>query len=246
MNNKAYIFLIIGLLFTLIIICVIFLYNKYKKNKIYTDSSLSSLKTISSDSDSKYMCCDDGTICGVLVIESGLGRNKYRHGDTGLHGLWVQSSKYGNSETIKPDNENLIIDSDDVICPHVNEDWHKTDKYKDSFLYYEWNKHGKEAGGSGSSNYFNNACKLSKKITDILNSIRKNIKNDDELCWKCIKNAVYTSKYGKYLWQFDEGQRQIFFAVYSDDKGSNWNFRDVSKYDKCYNNSNTKKCEKTC
>merc|ERR1711879_329458 len=57
------------------------------------------------DTSGKTMNCGEGVaLCGVLTLESGLGRGAYHHNKPTVHGLWPETGDYGTSECIAPKN----------------------------------------------------------------------------------------------------------------------------------------------
>ena len=52
---------------------------------------------------STHMVCGEGVaLCGVLTLESGLGRGVYHHRNASVHGLWPQVPPYGSSQCMTP------------------------------------------------------------------------------------------------------------------------------------------------
>jgi hypothetical protein len=52
---------------------------------------------------SPKMDCGAGVrVCGVLALQSGLGRGVYGGGRPAIHGLWPQENRFGTSECIAP------------------------------------------------------------------------------------------------------------------------------------------------
>lgn len=50
-----------------------------------------------------YMECGAGvSLCGVLALESGLGKGYYEHELPSVHGLWPSTPPYGNSLCVPP------------------------------------------------------------------------------------------------------------------------------------------------
>ena len=54
------------------------------------------------DATASHMDCDGAPLCGVLVLETGLGRGAYSHDAPRLHGLWPETGKYGSSNCVAP------------------------------------------------------------------------------------------------------------------------------------------------
>lgn len=48
------------------------------------------------------MQCGNEQLCGILVLSSGLGKNKYNYKTPKVHGLWPEIYPYGNSICIVP------------------------------------------------------------------------------------------------------------------------------------------------
>lgn len=49
-----------------------------------------------------YMSCGAAPLCGVLVLETGLGEGPYQSETPVLHGLWPQDRNYGSSACVRP------------------------------------------------------------------------------------------------------------------------------------------------
>jgi hypothetical protein len=49
-----------------------------------------------------YMECGSAPLCGVLVLQTGLGPGTYHHSNPLVHGLWPETGQYGTSQCIRP------------------------------------------------------------------------------------------------------------------------------------------------
>ena len=85
---------------------------------------------------SSFSCGDGVEVCGVLVLESGLGSGTYHHDHPTVHGLWPQVSPYGDSECIAPEDKTSpskgMYTHRDIIFPsnpHI---------HSESFMFFSY------------------------------------------------------------------------------------------------------------
>lgn len=98
---------------------------------------------------SSYMDCGSGvSLCGVLTLESGLGSGPYEHDEPCAHGLWPQTTPYGNSACVEPDSTS--DPSRDYTCYDASSD---DDGEVVPFEIHEWEKHGEVRIRSVSEQY---------------------------------------------------------------------------------------------
>lgn len=103
------------------------------------------------------MDCGEGVwLCGVLTVETGDGNGFYHHSAPSVHGIWPETSRYGNSKCMKPQ---------DATDPHKIYECYKPDgsdssEHQLSFEQHEWEKHGRCAGVSNAENFFSQVCSL--------------------------------------------------------------------------------------
>jgi len=118
-------------------------------------------------SDGKMACGDGVPLCGVLVLQSGLGKGPYRHNEPTVHGLWPQTGQYGNSKCVKPDTNG----SPQQIYTCYNQ---KRQRESDlmRFQKHEWDKHGRCAGVDSVSDYFKQVCTLSDRPLQVMRQSR--------------------------------------------------------------------------
>lgn len=104
------------------------------------------------------MDCGRAAVCGVLALETGLGKSYYHHNAPAVHGLWPQVPPYGNSPCVAPVSKRPPNPSLLPACysdPAVNPD------HQESFVRHEWEKHGVCAGAASEQAYFMQICALS-------------------------------------------------------------------------------------
>ena len=100
-----------------------------------------------------FMECDGAPLCGVLTLETGLGKGLYEHAAPSLHGLWPQVGKYGSSQCLQP-TKSASVPTRLYPCYL---------RRQLSFEQHEWTKHGRCAGAIDAEDYFLKACRLSSE-----------------------------------------------------------------------------------
>ena len=105
-----------------------------------------------------FMDCGSAPLCGVMVLESGKGSQKYSHpAGPVVHGLWPESGSYGSSKCIAP------ADATPPASTHTC--------YDDlTFAQHEWAKHGACAGVADADAFFTLVCSLSAAPLEIMKS----------------------------------------------------------------------------
>jgi len=105
------------------------------------------------------MNCGAGVpLCGVLTLQTGLGNGVYHHQNSGVHGLWPETSQYGTSECIKakkPAAPTKVYECYDTPG--------STQTHGLEFENHEWSKHGMCAGVESADDFFTQVCALSKE-----------------------------------------------------------------------------------
>ena len=164
-----------------------------------------------------YMTCpDQASMCGTIVLETGLGPNLYKHDHIGYHGFWISNNEYGNSLCIEPKNNSFDISSTNIgqLCDFINE---PDNDYQ--FAKHEYYKHGICAGGSGpASVYFQTMCNLGNSLRQFLQNLKLVTFND-------MQTAIMANiDWRTYLFSIDTLNKQFLFSVCSADLGYNWHF----------------------
>lgn len=140
------------------------------------------------------MDCGTGvSLCGVLVLESGYGPDHYEHSSPVVHGLWPQTSPYGNSECIAPqDSSDLtkILECYDDL----------------SFQQHEWGKHGVCAGVVDAADFFGQICNLASAPLKVMAGVKA---QGGSL--SAMETAVTNAGYPVY--QVDSGDSQIYLSA---------------------------------
>ena len=114
----------------------------------------------------EYMDCDGAPLCGVLTLETGLGRGKYAHEKPSLHGLWPQTGKYGTSQCLRPTFSEAPPQT--LFPCYQSSDATTTEQEQLRFEQYEWAKHGTCAGARDAQDYLTTACGLSREPLRLL------------------------------------------------------------------------------
>uniref|UniRef100_A0A7R9ZXE7 Uncharacterized protein n=1 Tax=Pyrodinium bahamense TaxID=73915 RepID=A0A7R9ZXE7_9DINO len=115
----------------------------------------------------RYMNCGPGVpLCGVLALESGFGRNYYRHKEPVVHGLWPQVGNYGSSKCMPPrsDGPTRMVYS----CYRTEGDRRHTLWFEG----HEWAKHGRCAGAVDEDDFFAQVCALSSRPLQLMEDAR--------------------------------------------------------------------------
>lgn len=119
-------------------------------------------------SSGKMICGTNVTLCGLLVLESGYGPNKYNHIDVGVHGLWPEVGQYGTSLCVAPTstaNPTVVYSCYDAKDVAASENL--------SFEVHEWTAHGVCAGVVNEKDFFTQVCDLSSVPLSIMSPIRQ-------------------------------------------------------------------------
>lgn len=119
--------------------------------------------------DKAYMECGGAPLCGVVVLETGLGSGHYRHDTPVVHGLWPEVGSYGSSKCIAPRSSST--DPSDVYSCYSQHGTSKEDLL--SFERHEWDKHGRCAGVQDADDFFEQLCKLTKAPLAVMMTARK-------------------------------------------------------------------------
>ena len=100
-----------------------------------------------------YMDCGTAPLCGVLVLESGMGTGYYRHAEPTVHGLWPETGHFGTSKCIHPSKRRWSGRTARCYAGSgASAQW---------FEQHEWQKHGECAGVEDANSYFTQICTLS-------------------------------------------------------------------------------------
>lgn len=114
-----------------------------------------------------FMDCGQAKLCGVLTLETGLGRGAYEHEMPRIHGLWPEVGKYGSSECIRPE----VDAAPETLYPCYAEFGVGAQKQL-AFEKHEWGKHGTCAGVRDADDYFQQACELSREPLRVMAASR--------------------------------------------------------------------------
>eukprot|EP00854_Cymbomonas_tetramitiformis_P032725 gene32725-41642_t len=157
-----------------------------------------------------YVTCPlSHPLCGILTIESGLASGVY---DTlGVHGLWPETGKYGDSIEVTPLDKSF--DKEGVLNGPASREgcscWAELTGGEPTFAEHEWTKHGYEAGAKDSVNYFNVACDLATNGADggPVGVMKKAIKAG--ATWDELQKVMKSdANYGRFVYLFDQEHDQ--------------------------------------
>lgn len=166
-----------------------------------------------------YMDCNGTALCGVLTVESGIGDGYYEHKHPAVHGLWPQTSRFGSSACIPPE------DSTDpsTVFPCYREGADVGQEHQLKFEQHEWNKHGKCAGARNATDFFQQVCALSAAAVKQMTKARKSGMTETEDFAKNLKATGFP------VWDtMLEGQVQL--AACGDSQGV-WHLAMPDRFD---------------
>ncbi|KAK3251661.1 hypothetical protein CYMTET_39006 [Cymbomonas tetramitiformis] len=169
-----------------------------------------------------YVTCPlSHPLCGILTIESGLASGVY---DTlGVHGLWPETGKYGDSIEVTPLDKSF--DKEGVLNGPASREgcscWAELTGGEPTFAEHEWTKHGYEAGAKDSVNYFNVACDLATNGADggPVGVMKKAIKAG--ATWDELQKVMKSdANYGRFVYLFDQEHDQVEYGACATCSGS--------------------------
>lgn len=167
----------------------------------------------------QFMDCNGAPLCGVLTLETGLGRGTYSHVKPTLHGLWPQTGRYGSSQCLRPTRSSakpsLLFE-----C-YLSLD---TPRQKQlSFEQHEWVKHGQCAGARDAEDYFRQACGLSRKPLQLMASERRAGAFDVHAYARSLRRAGYP------VFAVDSRNSQVELSACAGDDGV-WKLAEPSEF----------------
>jgi len=110
-----------------------------------------------------FMDCGAGVaLCGVLVLQTGYGPDKYHHDTPGVHGLWPETGDYGTSSCIAVGDDSPIEQTS--YCYQEEGDV--------GFQQHEWGKHGVCSGTKNSDDFFSQLCTLAVEPLKVMTDAR--------------------------------------------------------------------------
>lgn len=158
---------------------------------------------------STHMVCGEGVaLCGVLTLESGLGRGVYHHRNASVHGLWPQVPPYGSSQCLGPSRSRS---RPSVLYPCYSSVHTQTQL---SFETHEWTKHGECAGVTDASDYFSQICTLAAAPTAVIERVRLGGGDLEGM-------AEALRAFGYPIWNIDPEHLQLELSACSDVKTRN-------------------------
>ena len=116
-----------------------------------------------------YMDCGTAPLCGVLVLETGLGSGNYKHDKPAVHGLWPETGHYGSSKCLGPTGS---AGDPDRIYPCYDQDG-VSKSHLLQFEGHEWGKHGRCAGVQNADDFFTQLCTLAEAPLELMAAARK-------------------------------------------------------------------------
>ena len=152
----------------------------------------------------RYMECGDGVaLCGVLALQTGLGKGVYRSSTPLLHGLWPQTQGYGSSMCMRPRSR--------APPDHVYDCYQQPGRpTKDllRFQAHEFDKHGSCAGVSDAHEYFTRACNLAAAPLAVIGRART---AGDSLGLQGVEAALLIGGYP--VWQVNHGTAEVLLSA---------------------------------
>jgi len=215
-----------------------------EKISIEQENINSILNEIKLEKSYKIIYSDCSTdLCGTLAITCFI-----KHGSNfiemiGAHGLWEKlDDTYTNNKgviktykkpiinvrspdtTEKYDSLFLYKNSDNKTFPCISVE---REKFNPEFIEHEWEKHGKKFDNyTNYKDYFNEICRLSKPILNLLflEKNMKKIKENRDCTFDDYVNSILVSEYRKYLYNIKDTDdyKEFHFSVCK--KDGIWNF----------------------
>ena len=148
-----------------------------------------------------YMDCGTSPLCGVLVLQTGLGPGAYQHSKPGVHGLWPEDGSYGSSACVKPSQS--TADPAKVYTCYDRPD--EDDPL--GFETHEWEKHGECAGVRSADDYFTQICSLAAQPVQIMTVTRTSGHSDLAGYERDLESAGYS------VFSLDEDNSQVFLSA---------------------------------
>jgi ribonuclease I len=141
-------------------------------------------------------------VCGVLVLETGLGSGNYAHSGPVVHGIWTESSPYGNSQTIAP---YVSSTTPTTVYPCYIQDTGP----QLTFEQHEWTTHGVQAGICDADDFFTQVCGLAAAPLACMTGNSQSMTN--------AQNALITAGYE--IEQVDNTNMQFYLSACRDSLG---------------------------
>ena len=145
------------------------------------------------------MDCKGAPLCGVLVLETGLGSGNYHHDAVAVHGLWPETGSYGSSQCIKPSSSRM--DPSKVYSCYEQDGQSKDDLI--SFETHEWEKHGSCAGVEDAEDFFSQVCGLAREPLQQMAQTKSSGTTDLDEYAKDLRGAGYP------VFATDSGNSQV-------------------------------------
>mmetsp|Transcript_78415 Transcript_78415/g.155350 ORF Transcript_78415/g.155350 Transcript_78415/m.155350 type:complete len:204 (-) Transcript_78415:107-718(-) len=163
-----------------------------------------------------YMDCGEGVhLCGILVLQSGLGNGVYEHKEPKVHGLWPQNGHYGSSDCVKP----AETESPTEVYP-----CYANGTGQLGFEQHEWTHHGLCSGTKNSKDYFAQVCGISEAPLQVMATARAQGGDVEE-----VTNAV--EKAGYPIWSDYHEDAQVALTTCADNTGS-WHIANIKDFPK--------------
>lgn len=171
----------------------------------------------------KFMDCGDAPLCGVLVLETGLGPGAYDHQYVGVHGLWPETGSYGSSECIKPSSSSA--DPSDVYACYDHPGGSGMSPL--DFEKHEWDKHGRCAGVRDAADFFSQLCGLAASPVKVMASKRAAGESDLDKYRQKLEDAGFA------VFDADSEHMQLELSACAGDDGR-WTLAAVGDFgEKC-------------
>jgi len=163
-----------------------------------------------------HMDCGSSThLCGILVLESGLGQGVYQHKEPNVHGLWPQTGHFSTSGCVKPPNTK----SPTKVYP-----CYASGSDQLGFEQHEWKDHGLCSGTKGCDDYFTQICSLSQAPLKIMATARS---QGGDL--KAVTKAVVEAGYP--IWSDYHNDAQLALTACADSTGT-WHIASMKEFQK--------------
>jgi len=155
-------------------------------------------------------CGASVALCGVLVVQTGFGPDKYHHDTPSVHGLWPETGDYGTSSCIAVGD---ATSPSEVSYCYVEEG-------DLGFQQHEWEKHGVCSGTANADDFFKQLCTLAQGPKAVMTAARA---AGGDLA--SINASAVSAGYA--VFDVDPVDSQLYFSVCAGNDGK-WMLADVA------------------
>lgn len=163
-------------------------------------------------------CGPDVELCGVVTLESGLGRGPYFHAQPVVHGIRPQVGRDGSSKCLPPDTKDDPQPLHD--CYNLEGRNHKESQGVQDL---EWDAYG-TCAGVNASEFFTQVCELSARPLLVMRDSRRH-HHDLRGIAQGLELAGYP------IWSVDSDRAELHLSVCAGPDGK-WHIASVEDFHK--------------